>query len=192
MGQIVEMIDARMRQMLEQVHQDAFGWALYWSRGDREEAQELLQDVYARVLSQSARFDGRSSFKTWLFTVIRRTAQRRRWLAWRRLQRLQRNGPEVPEDSPQSPEQEVRLYRRELREQLEHILGKLSPRQQEVLRLVFYHGLTIEESAVIMNISVGSARTHYERGKARLAEILRDMGWQDEGKRNRSSSMGLL
>jgi RNA polymerase sigma-70 factor (ECF subfamily) len=41
-----------------------------------------------------------------------------------------------------------------------------------VLHLVFYQDLSISEAAVIMGVSLGSARTHYERGKARLRELL--------------------
>ncbi|HEX4561957.1 MAG TPA: sigma-70 family RNA polymerase sigma factor, partial [Gemmatimonadales bacterium] len=66
------------------------------------------------------------------------------------------------------------LERQERRGQLAKALERLSRRQREVLLLVFYHEHTIEEAAAVLEIGVGSARTHYERGKARLRELLKE------------------
>jgi len=44
--------------------------------------------------------------------------------------------------------------------------------QREVMLMVFYHQLTIAESAEVLQISLGSARTHYDRGKKRLKELI--------------------
>jgi RNA polymerase sigma factor (sigma-70 family) len=51
-------------------------------------------------------------------------------------------------------------------------LGQLPERQRETLHLVFYQDMSIAEAAEVMEISIGSARTHYERGKARLRSLL--------------------
>jgi RNA polymerase sigma-70 factor (ECF subfamily) len=41
-----------------------------------------------------------------------------------------------------------------------------------VLHLVFYQDLSIAEAADVMDVGLGTARTHYERGKARLRQLL--------------------
>ena len=75
---------------------------------------------------------------------------------------------------------EDQIYRSELRSRIGEILARLSGRQQEVLHLVFYQQLTVEEAAGIMGVSVGSARTHYQRGKERLRAELTRAGLSDE------------
>jgi len=163
--------------MLEQTHLDAFGWALHCCGGRREEASDLLHSVYVRVLQQKASFDGRSSFKTWLFAVIRKSAWKRKLTGWRMVQRFTELITDVPH-SGAGPDSAV--LRSEIRSRIERLLGTLSARQQQVLRLVFYHGLTIEESARVLGIGLGSARTHYERGKHRLSEALEREGLSHE------------
>lgn len=110
--------------------------------------------------------------KTWLFGVIRKTASAHRrsdrlhqLLLVRETARVDRPPtPPSPEDDAVASDRRTRARR---------ALSQLSMRPREVLELVFYHELTLEVAAVIMNVSVGSAGTHYHRGKARLAARLR-------------------
>ncbi len=155
---------------LEALHPACFGWALGCCGWNREEAEDVLQTVYLKVLDGRARFDGHSSLKTWLFAVIWRTAaerRRRQWLFDLISARLLR----LP-SAPPAPDPGSIADASETGEQLRAALQKLSARQRELLHLVFYQDVTIEEAATVLGISVGSARTHYHRGKARLRRLL--------------------
>ena len=160
--------DVDLRDELARVHPQAFAWAVRCSRDDRANAEDVLHDAYMKILDGRARFEGRSSFRTWLFGIIRRTAQehnRRGWLRLTRLQRWWRERVELPEASEESSgDDRVRALR--------GAMSALSKRQQEILHLVFYQSLTIQEAAQVLAMPVGTARKHYERGKGRLRQLL--------------------
>lgn len=166
------MVRDEIEAELERLHADSFGWALSCCARNRSEAEEVLQMVYLKVLDGSARFKGRASFQTWLFGVIRRTAlhQRRTFAVRNRLRGLLLMQPiHVDEKRPDA------LFDGDVRSQhIGQCLTRLSSRQREVLQLVYYHEMTIEQAANVMNISLGSARTHYARGKANLAYMLKE------------------
>jgi len=156
---------------LESFHAASFGWAMSCCAFDPQEAEEVLQTAYLKAIEGRARFNGHSSARTWFFSVVRLTAvERRRYRAVRRLALLRwwraspaPCPPPTPEDASGGAE-EQRLLR--------DCLARLSPRQSELLHLVFYQELTIEDAAGVLGISTGTARTHYERGKAQLRRLL--------------------
>ena len=160
-----------LRGELERLHPQSFGWALWCCRQRREDAEDVLQTVYLKVLEGRARFNGRSSFQTWLFGVVRHTAaeqRRRRWLREALLLKWFSNEPEAAvQRGPEATLGEDGRNRR-----LRAVLNQLPERQREVLHLVFYQEMTVEEAAVALRVSVGTARTHFDRGKKRLRMIL--------------------
>lgn len=160
---------------LARTHPDAFAWALRCSSGRREEAEDALHSAYFRIIDGKARFDGRSTFRTWLFGVIRRTALEERRKGWLRLTRLQRwfERGDPAGDQRTDP---AGLVARETAARLKDALGALSNRQREILHLVFYQELSVQEAAEVLGMPVGTARTHYERGKTRLRAILAGEG----------------
>ena len=166
------MDDVELKRQLERAHADCFGWAMACCGRDRDDAEEVLQTVYLTVLDGRAHYDGRSTFRTWLFGVIRRTAASERRKTWLRGLLLKREADAMRPEAPARPDALVESESR--RHSLRHALDHLAARQREVLQLVFYHDLTVEEAAAVMGVSVGSARTHYARGKARLAAKLGD------------------
>jgi RNA polymerase sigma-70 factor (ECF subfamily) len=166
------MNESEVRDQLEKCHPSCYGWALSCSSRDPLEAEDVLQTAYLKVLQGVARYDGRSAFKTWLFAVIRRTAadeRRRHWLRRLRLAGYKRER----ELSFQPAERGARLEESEMLTVFQKALARLPRRQREVLHLVFYQDLSLQEAAGVMGVTVGSARAHYERGKAHLREWLK-------------------
>lgn len=156
---------------LARIHPDAFAWALRCAFGLREDAEDALHAAYERILDGRARFAGRSGFRTWLFGVIRRTALEERRKGWLRLVRLQRWFDRSGSDGAERNDPGG-LVAGETAARLTHALGELSKRQHEILHLVFYQELSVQEAAEVLGMRVGTARTHYERGKARLRTLL--------------------
>lgn len=167
-----------LKTRLECHHQESYGWARFCCRGDAGEADNVLQTVYVKILEQRAVFDGKAAFRTWLFGVIRITAieSRRR----RVLQKLQilRYRKLQPRPVLVLAGAEDDFYRGELAIGLRQALAALPRRQAEVLQLVLYHELSLAEAAATMGVSLGTARTHYERGKKQLRTLLEGAGWR--------------
>ncbi|MBX2873160.1 MAG: RNA polymerase sigma factor [Saprospiraceae bacterium] len=159
-----------LQSKLAELHSDSYAWAIRCCAGDRHMAEEVLQDSYLKVLRKIKAFKGQASFKTWLFAIIRYTAiDHIKAKAKRKIVQVEHltsssfttNHPTI---ETVSPEQLQPIFRK--------ALDELSPQQRQILHLVFYQACSIKEAAEVMDIQLGTARTHYERGKSRLRQLL--------------------
>jgi RNA polymerase sigma-70 factor, ECF subfamily len=156
---------SELKAELEKLHPASFGWALSCCRRNPAEAEEVLQTVYLKILQGKAVYRGESKLQTWLFAVIRKTAineRRKQWL---------RSLVSVPRTT-NATGLESEFERSEMQRRFQEALSRLPARQRETLHLVFYQDLSLSEAAEVMNISLGSVRRHYERGKKHLRETL--------------------
>ena len=158
---------SELKAELEKLHQASFGWALNCCAYDRADAEEVLQTVYLKILQGKAIYRGESKLRTWLFAVIRKTA-----ITERRKHMLRSLITITDTDDKRGSQPEIELERSEMQERFQQALAQLPGRQRETLHLVFYQDLSLSEAAEVMNISIGSARRHYERGKKHLRELL--------------------
>lgn len=157
---------------LGELHEASFGWACSCCGWNETDAEDVLQTTYLKVLSGQARFEGRAAFRTWLFGVIRMTAREHR----RRVASVARGAERVAlemeaEESVTAPDVSG-VEHAQRSALLRAALDTLPARQREVLHLVFYEGMTVQEAADVMEVSIGSARVHYDRGKKRLRVLL--------------------
>lgn len=153
----------QLREKLEKLHADSFGWALRCCFDDDTAAEDVLQTVYLKTLEGRAKFNGKAGFKTWLFAVIRNTA-----IDFIKKEKRFRSIEFVTSEMEEINEVETGINE----VSFQNALNQLSPQQNQILHLVFYQNLTIEEASEIMKIQIGTARTHYERGKRQLKKRL--------------------
>jgi len=153
------MNNRELEQLLKNHHRDAFLWARQCCLYDEEDAKEVLQIVYLKIYERKAAFRQESTFKTWLFSVIRFTASDylKRKPSFEPLDHLR-----LAEDD--SEEQVTLNYQK--------LLDMLPDRQQKVLLLSFYHGMTLTEIAGVLDVHIGTVRTHYQRGKETLRQLI--------------------
>ncbi len=140
------------------LHQEAYLWARQSCNYNDEYAKEVMQLVYLKILEGKAKFNQKSNVKTWLFSIIRYTAidYMKHIITYDLIENIVDRAEEAPYVGKDYKE----------------ILAQLPERQHQVLLLVFYHDMRLHQVAKILNISIGSVRTHYERGKKKLRILL--------------------
>jgi RNA polymerase sigma-70 factor (ECF subfamily) len=150
----------KLEHLLKEHHKDAFMWASQCCNYNREDGKEVLQITYLKILERKATYGGQSGFKTWLFSVIRFTAidyLKKKGISFEALGKLQTEEEQQVEPDPIN---------------YEALLSRLPERQHQVLLLAFYHGMTLTMIADLMQLHIGTVRTHYERGKDALKDII--------------------
>lgn len=169
------MSRTRLELELERHHVDAWRWALSCCDGNADRAGDVLQDAYLRILDGRADFGGRSRFRTWLFGVIRQVTREHQRRGRRDADLMRRAGDGRfgnRSDASEGADPAAELERVETARRLREALERLPERQRAVMHLVFDHGCSIAEAAEVLEIAVGTARTHYERAKKRLRRDL--------------------
>ncbi len=153
------------RSALEAIHGQVFGWALSRCNYEQAVAEDLVQQAYVELLTGKARFDGESSLKTFVFSVVQNLARGRYRRQATRMRLLGKARPEMDVALPEEPAEHDDLWR---------AVRALPDRQRDIVELVFCRDLTVAEASRVMGVSTGTGRVHYDRAKKALREKLRD------------------
>lgn len=136
----------------------------------REEAEDVLQEVFLQVWRRAADFDERRGRPfTWLVTLTRsRAIDRLRQLSSR--ERLVSSDAELVAFNVPDPAQNA--YRAEQRDLVAGALAELSEEQRNALTLAYFEGLTQSEIAARLSSPLGTVKTRMRSGMIKLRELL--------------------
>ncbi|KGX83602.1 RNA polymerase sigma factor SigX [Pontibacillus marinus] len=164
------------QELYENYHKDVFQFLFYMVK-NREQAEDLVQEVYIKVMNSYDRFKGDSSEKTWLFSIARHVA-----IDHFRKQKRKRNrvleffdwgekGHLIQDDQPE-PE-EVALQNEEI-QKIYRCLDHCSVDQKSVIILRYIQSMSIQETADILGMSVSKVKTTQHRGMKTLQKLMQE------------------
>ena len=140
------------------------------SLGERDAADEVVQDTFVRAFSSLEHFRGDSSLRTWLFTIARRLVVDRR----RAFRRRREVGNLEDVDAATEYTALDGLIASEAQRKVWGAVGKLSPTQREVFLLRVNEGLSYKEIADVAGTTEGAARVHYHNALRTVKEKLNE------------------
>ncbi|MHC4682178.1 MAG: RNA polymerase sigma factor [Planctomycetota bacterium] len=134
--------------------------------GSRQDAEDLTQQTFLKVWSSLEGFAGRSKFSTWLHRIARNTYLD--WLRKNTAGSLSRPDQWWQECIDKNPDPFADLAERQLAQRLYQTVDQLDEDRRHVVHLHYYQGLSIRETARVLNIATSTV-------KYRLREVFKTL-----------------
>lgn len=173
---------AAFRELVERYQRKVFSIA-FGMVNNREDAMDLSQDAFLKVYHNLDRFEGSSSFYTWLYRIVVNVC----------IDHIRRTGKKVQVDYDDAIMRDVSVDgedrirpsilgvdpvkaqgRKELLEQIRRALDELSPIHKEAIVLRELEGLSYQEMAEVMGVSKGTVMSRLHHARKNLQGLLHD------------------
>jgi len=181
---VAEYLEGRrhaFQELVERYHTRLLNF-IYRTIGDRDRAEDLVQETFVRVYRHLHRFDPTKKFSTWIYTIASNLAKNELRNRSRNplvlFQAIKKNWeadhrPLQWEDSSYSPDDLFR--KRHLREQVEKAVTELPEHHRVVFVLREMEGKTYEEISEITGVTLGTVKSRLNRARNKFALIVGPM-----------------
>lgn len=138
--------------------------------GDREQAEDVMQETFLRVYENRDRLMKTSSFKSWLFTIARNQC----------LNTIRKSGRTVmmypaAKNSLVSPDTPVsHMEKSEQVEYVTELLARLKPDYREVIILREYQNLSYQEIAAATRSSLSAVKSRLFKARRKLEQMMQE------------------
>jgi RNA polymerase sigma-70 factor (ECF subfamily) len=136
--------------------------------GDVDDAEDVVQDVFARLARRAPGFGGRAAWTTWLHRVMVNSS-----INWLRARRRRERLALEPQE-PTSPESHA--VGTEMQRHFSEALDEVNEQQRQVLYLREVRGLSYPEIARLLQIPEGTVKSALHRGRQRALAVLAERG----------------
>ncbi len=136
-----------------------------------DQAEDLAQETFYRMIQSLPKFRAESRFSTWLFGIAFRTAQGMRRRSRRAADRAV-DLESAPEPAAPGDEAEAQA----LRSMVEWALARIRPQHRDAVALHYLHELSLAEVGQVMGVPEATAKVYLFRGRQELYRILEKEG----------------
>jgi len=157
-----DALDALLARHLDDVFD-----LVYRVLGNRDAADDAVQDAFVNAMRGLPRFRGDASFRTWLLRIALNTARSALRRRGRRREVALATGSRFADGAPDPEERAVRSAETE---RVQALLADLPEKQRLAVTLRVYQGLSHREIAEVTGSTEGAVRVNYHLGIKRLKE----------------------
>jgi len=137
---------------------------------NREDAEEVSQDIFVKAYRALADFKGSSKFSTWLYTIVNNTCIT--FLRKKKLQTysLDKEGVFEAADSQDSGMRANLVEQKSRQNMVNQAIAMLNPDDAEIITLFYKSEQSLEEISQILGVEVNTAKVRLHRARARLKD----------------------
>lgn len=143
---------------------------LQQTHGNEMLSDDLAQETFIKAYTHLNQFRGTAAFSTWLYRIA--------YNVFLSYQRAERPTADVDRIAPLSTREETRSSGMDVYTALE----VLNPTERTCITLQLMEGQTLEEIAQITGIALGTVKANLSRGKHKMANFLRQNGYEGNGR----------
>ncbi len=162
-----------LKEIFDKYHEKVYRIA-YGVVRQREEALDVVQDVFIKLFRSIKSFKGRSHFYTYLYRMVMNTAiDHKRKAGKQFMSSLDEEGSFEPSEEAEKGPEKI-LLQKELEERVKLAMDKLPDEQKAALIYRDVEGLSYQEMAEAMGCSIGTVMSRLHYGRKRMQESLKD------------------
>jgi RNA polymerase sigma-70 factor, ECF subfamily len=159
-----------MRTLYRTYASELYGFAVN-ALGDRQLAEEVVQDVFTRVWRHADSFDpSRASFRTWLYGIARNAI-----IDVKRRGAVRPSIATEPADLDDAPGDDL-LERALLTWQVTAALERLTAEHRQVIRLAHFQGMRLREIADLTGVPLGTVKSRVSYALRNMRLALEELG----------------
>ncbi|HVT54256.1 MAG TPA: sigma-70 family RNA polymerase sigma factor [Dongiaceae bacterium] len=158
-------------ELYRRLQRPLFGYLMKLVR-DREMVEDVLNETLMEVWRQAARFEGRSSVNTWVFSIAHHRAVSR--LRKKRETALDEEQAAAIEDEGPTPD--MKAESSDMSRLLGKLMERLSFEHREILHLAYYQEFSVQEIATALDLPPNTVKTRMFYARQRLRVLLEESG----------------